>query len=149
MPSSRPMEVPDLLQHQVIILRLPLHSPHCYFYTILMYGHGSHWLYLIQVFRKLGLLWAFSGNPCLGWSTSCIIWNKKEMLAGPSPGNLASPQLFSQSVSGLALSTLHIFLHLYPSVSTSIVQEEPDTTVFLTLLLHLRWFQILAKKLGL
>ena len=144
MPSSRPMEVPDLLQHQVIILRLPLHSPHCYFYTILMYGHGSHWLYLIQVFRKLGLLWAFSGSPCLGWSTSCIIWNKKEMLAGPSPGNLASLQLFSQSVSGLQPSQRCTFCcicipHcLLPQCKFP--PEEPDTTVSLTFLLHLMRF---------
>ena len=143
MLSFRPMEVPDLLQHQVSILRLPPLPFHCYFYTRLKYAHGSHWLYHIQAFGKLGWLWA------VFWQSFPWLKAHHEMLAGASPGNLASLQLFSQSVSGLALSTLHIFLHLYPSVSTSIVQEEPDTTVFLTLLLHLRWFQILAKKLGL
>ena len=53
------MEVTDLLQQQVSISMLPPLPLHCYFYTRLKYGHGSHWLYHIQAFGKLGLLWAF------------------------------------------------------------------------------------------
>ena len=56
--------------------------------------------------------------------------NRKDESSGPSPGNLASLQQFSQSVLGLASSTLQPLKHLSPVSVSSMVTFSSTNSLY-------------------